>query len=66
MGRSTSLAAARMTSCSLYVCPVAQRQLAIDVFHHDNRAVDDDAEVDGSDGEQVGGAIVRVQNNEGE
>ena len=38
----------------------AQRQFTVDVLHHDHRAVDDDAEIDGADGEQVGGAIVRM------
>jgi len=45
---------------------VAQRELAVDVLHHDDGAVDDDAEVDGADGEQVGSAVVRVQHDEGE
>ncbi len=44
----------------------SQREFAVDVLHHDNGAIDDDAEVDCSDGQQVGGAIVRMQNNEGE
>ncbi len=44
----------------------AQRQFAVDVFHHHHGAVNDDAEIDGANGEQVGGDIVRVQNDEGE
>ena len=35
-----------------------QRQFAVDVLHHNDGAVDDDAEIDGADGQQVGGAIM--------
>ena len=41
----------------------AQAQLAVDVFHHHHRAVNDDAEINRADGEQVGGYAARVQEN---
>src|SRR5580704_2671447 len=50
----------------LVFCAVAQPKLAVDVFHHDDSAVDDDAEVDGADGEKVGGFTSPVQKNKGE
>src|SRR5277367_1487519 len=40
-------------------------QLAVDVFDHDDGAVNDDAEVDGADGEQVGGFAGGVEKDEG-
>ena len=36
------------------VLAVPRGQFAVDVFHHHHGAVDDDAEIDGADGEQVG------------
>ncbi len=45
---------------------MAQRKLAVDVLHHDHGAVDDDAEVDSADGEQIGRAVVGVQHDERE
>src|SRR5689334_19016945 len=46
--------------------PVSNGQLAIDVLHHHDRAVDDYAEVNRADREQVRGDIVRMQNDERE
>ena len=65
MGRSTSRAAARMTSLQVVVLAVALGEFAIDVFHHHDGAVDDDSEIDGADGEQVGGYAACVQEDEG-
>ena len=45
---------------------MAQAELAVDIFDHDDRAVNDDAEVDGADGEQVGGFAGSVKKDEGE
>ena len=45
---------------------MALGELAVDVFDHDDRAVDDDAEVDSADGEQVGGFAGSVKKDEGE
>src|ERR1700733_507448 len=44
----------------------AQTQFAVNVFNHDQRAVDDDSEVDCADGEQICNHTVGVQKNEGE
>ncbi len=44
--------------------PVARGQLAVDVFHHHHRAVDDDSEIDGADGKQVRRDAAPVQENE--
>ncbi len=41
-------------------------EFAVDVLHHHDRAVDDDAEIDGSNGEQIGGIAPSVQKNESE
>ncbi len=43
------------------VLAVALAQFAVDVFDHDDGAVNDDAEIDGADGEQVGGVAGGVQ-----
>ena len=45
---------------------VAFGKLAVNVLDHDDGAVDDDAEVDGADGEQVGGLAGGVQKDESE
>ena len=45
---------------------MAKAELAVDVFDHDDGAVNDDAEVDGADGEEIGGFAGRVQKDEGE
>ncbi len=34
--------------------PVARGEFAEDILHHDHRAIHDDAEIDGADGEQIG------------
>src|SRR5580693_9670793 len=36
------------------ILAVAQAELAVDVFDHDDGAVNDDAEIDGADGEEIG------------
>src|SRR5208283_4775254 len=46
--------------------PLAQAQFAVDVFHHDDGAVDDDAEVDRANGQQVGRFPGPVQKDERE
>src|SRR5207248_11372629 len=45
--------------------PVPKAEFAIDVLHHHHRAVNDDPEIDGADGEQVRRDIVLVKNDEG-
>src|SRR5277367_1556404 len=45
---------------------LAQAEFTVDVFHHHQRAVNDDAEVNRADGEQVGGDAARVQKNKRE
>jgi hypothetical protein len=45
---------------------LAQAEFTVDVLDHDDGAVNDDAEVDGPDGEQIGGFAGRVEKNEGE
>ena len=46
---------------------MAEAELAVDVFDHDDGAVNDDAEeVDGADGEQVGGFAGGVEKDESE
>ena len=46
--------------------PFAQSQLAIDVFDHHERAVNDDPKVDRADRKQICGHAIGVQKNEGE
>src|SRR6202011_891324 len=41
-------------------------ELAENVFCHYKRAIDDDPEIDGADGEQIRSDIMRVQKNKGE
>src|ERR1700719_4849021 len=41
-------------------------ELAENVFDHYKRAIDDDPEIDGADGEQIRSDIMRVQKNKGE
>jgi hypothetical protein len=45
---------------------VTQAELAIDVFNHNDGAVNDDAEIDGTDGEEVSGFAGGVKKDEGE
>src|ERR1700757_1985925 len=45
---------------------VAQAEFAVDVFDHDDGAVNDDAEIDGADGEQVRGFARQIKKDEGE
>src|SRR5580692_1707286 len=45
---------------------VAEAELAVDVFDHDDRAVDDDPEVDGADREKVCGFTGGMEKNESE
>ena len=54
-----------MTSFRLYVLSFAQREFAVDVFDHHHGAVDDDSEIDGADGKQIGGNVVRMEHDEG-
>ena len=44
----------------------AKAEFAIDVLDHDDGAVNDDAEIDGADGEKIGGFSGPVQENERE
>ena len=50
----------------LVVLAVALAEFAIDVFDHDDGAVNDDSEIDGADGEKIGGFAGEMQKNEGE
>src|SRR5580693_3916651 len=45
---------------------LAQAKFAIDVFDHDDGAVDDDAEIDGADGEKVGSFAGGMEKDESE
>src|SRR6266481_5527537 len=45
---------------------MAQAEFAIDVFDHDDGAINDDAEIDSADGEEVSGFAGGVKKNEGE
>ena len=45
---------------------VAGAEFTVNVLHHDDGAVDDDAEINGSDGEQIGGIAAGVQENKRE
>ena len=40
--------------------------MAVDVLHHDHRGVDDDAEVDRADGQQIGGFAAQEEHGQGE
>ncbi len=72
IGQSTSTAAVRMR-CSLFVdaAPSASsdgcvvRQMAEDVLHHDHGGIDDDAEVDRADRQQVGGFAAHHRDHDG-
>src|SRR5208283_3817462 len=44
----------------------AQAEFAVNVLDHDDGAVNDDAEIDGADGEEVGGFPRPVQKDKGE
>ena len=64
MGRSTSFAAASDHLVQVVVLTFARAELAEDVLHHHQRSVDKNAEVDGTDGKQVGGDSARMQKDE--
>src|SRR6516164_9047405 len=46
------------------VLSVAFAEFAIDVFHHNDGAVNDDSEIDGSDGEEVSGFAGEMEEDE--
>jgi len=48
------------------ILSVALGEFAVDVFHHDHGAVDDDPEIDCADRKQVGGHASPVQQDERE
>src|SRR6185312_5416534 len=48
------------------LAPVLLLELAVDVLHHHHGAVNDDAEVYGADGQQIGGNAVGVEKDEAE
>src|SRR5260221_14118750 len=50
----------------LVILAMAFAEFSVDVFNHDDGAVNDDAEVDGADGEQVGGFSGEVQEDKSE
>ena len=47
-----------------YVGAVSSRELAIDVLHHHHRAVDENAEVDRADRQQVRRNVPQVETDE--
>ena len=49
----------------LVVLSLAQAELTVDILDHHDGAIDDDAEVDGADGEKVGGFAGSVKKDEG-
>ena len=48
------------------VVPRVVRQMAVDVLHHDHRRVDDDAEIDGADRQQIGGFPAQHRDDHGQ
>ena len=67
IGRSTSAAAVDDDLAQIGTrSPCRARELAIDVLHHHHRAVDEDAEVDRADGEQVRRNVPEVEADERE
>ena len=70
IGLSTSTAAARIR-CSLspaarvgWMTRRVMREMAEDVFHHDDGAVDDNAEIDGADRQQIGGIAAQHRDDD--
>ena len=52
--------------CEVVFLPSAKTQLAVDVLHHHDGAVNDDPEVDGADGKEIRGFAGEMQKNESE
>src|SRR5713101_9494711 len=50
----------------LVILAMALAKLAINVFHHDDGAVNDDAEIDGADREKICGFAGKVKKNKSE
>src|SRR5260221_14488015 len=50
----------------LVILAMAFAEFAVDVFNHDDGAVNDDAEIDGADGEEIGGFAGEVEKNKSE
>ena len=65
MGRSTSFAALQYHFFEVVVLAFARTQLAEDVLHHHQGSVNENSEIDGADGEQVGRDSSRVEKDEG-
>src|SRR4030095_15612372 len=65
-GRATSTAACSTSRTTRWPRGLTLREMADDVLGHDDRAVHDDAEVDGSEGEQVGRNTPQVHEDERE
>jgi len=66
MGITTSLAASDVIRRTLKIGGVRPRQMAVDVLHHDHRGVNNDAEIDGAHGDQVGGFATEDHDDEDE
>ena len=66
--RSGCGAACRSSRASRSGCLRARmvRQMAEDVLHHDDGRIDDDAEIDGADRQQVGGFAAQHRDDDGE
>ncbi len=45
---------------------VVALKVAVDVFHDDHGGVDDDAEIDGTDGQQIGILAAQYQDDDAE
>ena len=46
--------------------PGVMREMAEDVLHHDHGRIDDDAEIDGADRQQVGGFAAQHRDDDGQ
>ena len=56
----------RIRSLERQLGVVAGAEVAVDVFHHDDRRIDDDAEIDRPDRQQIGRLAAQEQHREGE
>ena len=65
--RAVDVASGRQDDVAQFVfSAVAQPEFAVDVLHHDDGAVNDDAEINGADGKEIGGFPRPMQKDEGE
>jgi hypothetical protein len=52
-------------ACIRWMTGGVMRQVAENVFHHDDGAIDDDAQIDGADRQQIGGIAAQDRNDDG-